>query len=179
MSLPATAAVSARCDVCGIPVDAEPFDVFGSVSEDAGNLPRRGEQKTLASFQLHAQYCGVLTSFAQFTNIFADDNTRILTPGYEWRILQNGKPLFPYNSIRMIVNPWGYNCFTFVARLDENARVEIAIRKDGSSAGAGGTPPIRHFAGRLIGRYWYNRTFGAETGPRRLAAHISDPLTEV
>ena len=85
----------------------------------------------LASFQLHPQYCGVLTYFSQYTDLYARDNTQILTPGFEWIILQNGKPVFPYTRLEMIVNPWGYNCLPVLVRLDENARVEFVIRNRG------------------------------------------------
>ena len=52
---------------CNIPVDAECFDASSFIT----TLPARGEQSVLASFQLHPQYCGVLTHFAQFTDDFA------------------------------------------------------------------------------------------------------------
>jgi len=170
---------------CGIPVDADYFDVSGFVGDvrvdisgqpqqdpfalyklqAPESLPRRGEQKVLASFQLHPQYCGVLTHFAQFTDLYARDVSQILTPGFEWLILQNGKPVFPYIRLEMIVNPWGCNCLPVVIRLDENARLEFVIRnrsiRDEVLAPVqGATYPIRVFAGRIMGRYWYNESFG-------------------
>jgi len=169
---------------CGIPVDADYFDVSGFVGDvrvdisgqpqdpfalyklqAPESLPRRGEQKVLASFQLHPQYCGVLTHFAQFTDLYARDVSQILTPGFEWLILQNGKPVFPYIRLEMIVNPWGCNCLPVVIRLDENARLEFVIRnrsiRDEDLAPVqGATYPIRVFAGRIMGRYWYNESFG-------------------
>jgi len=171
---------------CGIPVDADYFDVSGFVgsvtvdidgqSEDPfefyrlqalESLPRRGEQKVLASFQLHPQYCGVLTHFAQFTDLYTRDERQILTPGFEWLILQNGKPVFPYIRLEMIVNPWGCNCLPVVIRLDENARLEFVIRNRsirdedlGLVKDTEPTYPIRAFAGRIMGRYWYNESFG-------------------
>ena len=170
-------------------MDAEYFDVSGFVGRELREveiddtsvdlvafdlkqpeeLPRRGEQKVLASFQLHPQYCGVLTHFSQYTDLYARDNSQILTPGFEWVILQNGKPLFPYMRLEMIINPWGYNCLPVLVRLDENARVEIAIRnravKDENLVAQQSPPtrpnyPIRAFAGRIMGRYWYNESFG-------------------
>ena len=181
-----------HCVICGIPVDAECFDVSGVVGSELRRieldgepldfftdfgvslpepLPRRGEQKILASFQLHPQYCGVLTYFAQFTDLYAIDNSRIQTPGFEWLILQNGKPVFPYTRLEMIINPWAYNCLPISIRLDENAKVEFVIRNrsikdedlekstDGST-GKSPRYPIRVFGGRLVGRYWYNEVFG-------------------
>jgi hypothetical protein len=190
------------CVICGIPLDAEYFDVSGFVGKvrteideidteadkpvkvlvnpfeafgltPPEGLPPRGEQRVLASFQLHPQYCGVLTYFSQYTDLYARDNTQILTPGFEWIILQNGKPVFPYTRLDMIVNPWGYNCLPVLVRLDENARVEFVIRNRGikdddlkERPQTGNQPPlpprypIRAFAGRIMGRYWYNDSFG-------------------
>jgi hypothetical protein len=165
------------CVICGIPVDAEYFDVSGFVGEAqfeiAGTphdpfkfydlpppekLPRRGERMVLASFQLHPQYCGMLTYFSQYTDLYAKDKIQILTPGFEWIILQNGKPVFPYMRLEMIVNPWGFNCLPILVRLDENARVEFVIRN--RSISDLGAYPIKSFAGRIMGRYWYNEIFG-------------------
>jgi hypothetical protein len=165
---------------CGIPLDAEYFDVSGFVGTaltEIGNvlgdpfegfyptppaeLPPRGEQRVLASFQLHPQYCGVLTYFSQYTDLYARDNTQIRTPGFEWIILQNGKPIFPYTRLDMIVNPWGYNCLPILVRLDENARVEFIIRNRGIKVNDPQKEyPIHAFAGRIMGRYWYNDSFG-------------------
>jgi len=161
------------CTICGIPLDAEYFDVSGFVGDgvavdtfrDFGlqlpnPLPRHGEQVVLASFQLHPQYCGVLTYFSQYTDLYVKDNTLILTPGFEWSILQNGKPMFPYTRLEAIVNPWGYNCLPVLVRLDENARVEFVLRNRAVSDTKLNDYPIRAFAGRIMGRYWYNDSFG-------------------
>jgi hypothetical protein len=144
------------CVMCGIPLDAEYFDVSGFVPE--GEIPGRGGQKVLASFQLHPQYCGVLTYFSQYTDSYARDNEKIQTPGYEWLILQSGKPVFPYTRLDLIVNPWGYNCLPVAVRLDEEAKVEFVLRN--RSASNGGGDGIKAFAGRIMGRYWYNSSFG-------------------
>lgn len=135
---------------CNIPADAECFDASGFIT----TLPPRGEQSVLASFQLHPQYCGVLTHFAQFTDLYAQNPVNIDTPGLEWLILQNGKPIFPYIRLEMIVNPWGCNCLPVLIRLDENAKVEFVIRN------VAGPTNIRKVAGRIMGRYWYNSGFG-------------------
>jgi hypothetical protein len=137
--------------ICGIPVDAECFDASGFITE----VPPRSEQRVLASFQLHPQYCGVLTHFAQFTDRYAASPTNILTPGFEWIILQNGKPVFPYIRLEMIINPWGCNCLPVLIRLDENAKVEFIIRNVSNT-----TSDIKILAGRIMGRYWYNASFG-------------------
>ena len=114
----------------------------------------------LASFQLHPQYCGVLTYFSQYTDLYVGDNTQILTPGFEWSILQSGKPMFPYTRLETIVNPWGYNCLPVLVRLDENARVEFVLRNRGIRDNDLPNYPIKAFAGRIMGRYWYNDSFG-------------------
>jgi hypothetical protein len=177
----ATVLENERAFSCNIPIDADYFDVSGIVGaipreataiDSFGNdeqqsrliklqtLPPTGEQRLLASFQLHPQYCGVLTHFAQFTDLYARDASQILTPGFEWAILQNGKPLFPYIRLEMIVNPWGCNCLPVVVRLDENARLEFVIRNRSVSEPELKNYPIKVFAGRLMGRYWYNSSFG-------------------
>src|SRR5262245_52014318 len=154
------------CLICGIPLDAEYFDVSGFVgagmpadpSLQLGAIPSRGEQVVLASFQLHPQYCGALTYFSQYTDAYAGDNRNILTPGFEWIITQNGKPVFPYTRLEMIVNPWGCNCLPVAVRLDENAKVEFILRNRSISKLT--KYPIKAFAGRIMGRYWYNEIFG-------------------
>jgi hypothetical protein len=68
-------------------------------------------------------------------------------------------------------------------RLDENARVEFVIRNRGikddalqeipQSPQSPESPepplppryPIRTFAGRIMGRYWYNDSFGGRIRP--------------
>ena len=187
-----------RCVICGIPLDAEFFDVSGLIGKPLGkrpgdealvdpfgdfrefepiaDLPRRGEQKVLATFQLHVQYCGAITYFSQYTDLYMRDNSQIQTPGFEWLIIQNGKPVFPYTRLERIINPWGYNCFPIFIRLDENAKVEFVIRnrsvpderldKDKYPMDKDKYPmdkhkyPIKAFAGRIMGRYWYNDVFG-------------------
>jgi len=161
------------CTICGIPLDAEYFDVSGFVGTGEAvdqfqnfdlqlpaSLPRRGEQVVLASFQLHPQYCGVLTYFSQYTDLFVRDNTQILTLGFEWSILQSGKPVFPYTRLESVVNPWGFNCLPVLVRLDENARVEFVLRNRGIKDTDLARYPIKAFAGRIMGRYWYNDSFG-------------------
>lgn len=156
-------------------------DLFEDFKIQFEELPRRGEQKVLASFQLHPQYCGVLTHFAQYTDLYARNNSQLFTPGFEWMILQNGKPLFPYTRLEFIINPWGNNCLPVAVRLDENARVDFVIRNrsvndtdlqavfDPLTGQLVTAPkyPIRAFAGRIMGRYWYNESFGGRARPWR------------
>lgn len=154
-----------RYDTCGVPVDAEYFDVSGFLKED--QLPRKGERAVLASFQIHPQYCGALECFIQFTDLFAFDNSQVETPGLEWIILRNGQPLFPYNKVESIVNPWGYAYHSFLIRLDENAKVEFVIFNRDFDFFLFGQPDetieenaIGKVGGRLLGRYWYNEKYG-------------------
>ena len=136
--------------ICSIPADAKCFDASGLVEE----IPPKGEQRVLASFQLHPQYCGVLTHFAQFTDRYALSPANIDTPGLEWSILQNGQPLFPYLRLEMIINPWGCNCLPVLIRLDENSKIEFIVRNVNSITN------VQRVAGRIMGRYWYNSSFG-------------------
>jgi hypothetical protein len=160
--------INNHCAICGVPHDAEYFDVSGFVGKEKpgicspqpDTIPVRGEQVVLASFQLHPQYCGALTYFSQYTDLYAKSPENILTPGFEWIITQNGKPVFPYTRLDMIVNPWGYNCLPVFVRLDENARVEFILRNRSISDLS--EYPIKSFAGRIMGRYWYNEIFGGK-----------------
>ncbi len=147
--------MSACCDVCGIPLDAEWFDESGFVTTP--DLPPPGERAMLAGFQLHSQYCGVLSWFAQFTDAYAIDNSQVATPGLEWIIMRNGQPLFPYHNLESIVNPWGYGGTTFSVRLDENARVELFIHNRAFDYEAS---EVTQVGGRIMGQYWYNAAFG-------------------
>lgn len=139
------------------------FSGSGRKNEDDLSLPLCGEHRVLTSFQLNPQYCGILTYFAQYTDLYARDNSQILTPGFEWLILQNGKRVFPYTQLEMIVNPWGNNCLPVTIRLDEHAKVEFVLRNRSVKDGDIPAYPIRAFAGRLVGRYWYNEIYGGRT----------------
>lgn len=142
------------CDFCGIPLDAEYFDEAGFI--DSEKL-RAGERAVLARFQVHPQYCGVLQCFSQFSDAYARDNSEARTPGLIWMILRNGQPVAPYHRIQSIVNPWGYGSYGFQIRLDENALVELVVHRDGCI-----DEDIEVIGGRIMGRYWYNRAYGAE-----------------
>jgi len=140
------------CPICGIPADADFFDDANIVE-----VPEKGRQVVLAKFQLPDQYCGILEYFAQFTNLHATKNDQIATPGLEWIILRNGQPLAPYIKFELIVNPWGFNNYPVAIRLDENARVEFILRNRAFDKSGG---LIEKVAGRIRGRYWYNRVYG-------------------
>lgn len=150
-----TSATSSRqsvCSMCGIPLDSQYFD--DSKVEDA---PKLGEERLLARFQLPPQYCGVLEYFAQFTNAHGKDPSRIHTPGLQWLILINKRPLYPYTNVDRIINPWGNGSFQVSIRLDDNATVEFRVRRISDQA-----PEVEIVAGRIVGRYWYNTSYGDE-----------------
>jgi hypothetical protein len=149
-------AAPALCSACGVPFDAQYFDVSNVFQK-----PSSGETVTLAEFKLPPQYCGVLEYFAQFTDAYALNNSLIETPDVEWSILADGSPLFPYLSIRHIINPWGQGSFPVAVRLPEGATIKFIAR--GVIAATTSPPPpiqIKRVAGRLLGRFWYSATSG-------------------
>jgi hypothetical protein len=146
--------VSGLCTACGIPLDAQYFD-DSSVTEP----PDVGSELVLARFELPAQYCGLLQNFSQFTDLHGRDLANVLTPGLEWRILLNSRALFPYVSLRHIVNPWGFGGFPVNIRLDEASIVELVVRGVVDNQ-AGLAQPIRLVGGRILGRFWYNASYG-------------------
>src|SRR5262252_1482987 len=144
---PAFEAAPALCSACGVPFDAQFFDV-----SSVARKPNPGETATLAEFQSPPQYCGVLEYFAQFTDAYAVNNALIETPDVEWSILADGSPLFPYLSVRYIVNPWGGGAFPVAVRLPEGATIKFVAR-----GVVGATPStVTKVGGRLLGRYWYS-----------------------
>lgn len=148
----------ALCPRCGAPVDSEYFDESG-----LADAPEPGRRVVLARFELRPQHCGVLEYIAQFTDLFACDCKQIETPGIEWAILENNRPLYPYLGLRWILNPWGYGSFPVAIRLSENAVVEFVVRGIGSVAGE---PKVAKVGGRILGRFWYNPEYGhAASGP--------------
>ena len=108
---------------------------------------------------MHPQYCGVLQCFSQFTDAYARDNSEARTPGLAWMIVRNDQPVAPYHRIESIVNPWGYGSYGFQLRLDENAKIELVVHNRSFEF----HDDIETIGGRIMGRYWYNRAFGAET----------------
>ncbi|MGH9957140.1 MAG: hypothetical protein ACREBC_08415 [Pyrinomonadaceae bacterium] len=154
---------SALCFNCGIPLDAKYFDESGVVvifSDKPGEevVLEAGTEVVLARFELSPQYCGVLEYFAQFTDQYETDSSKIKTDGLEWVIVSNGHPLYPYVKLDRIVNPWGNGSFQIAIRLDEGATIEFVVRLlRRSSADLG----ITLVGGRIVGRYWYNTAYGA------------------
>ena len=147
------------CAACGIPVDSQYFD-----DSSVQPAPAIGEELVLARFDLPAQYCGVLQYFSQFTDAFGVDASKIATPNIEWKILVNSHALFPYINLRRIVNPWGYGSYPVNIRLDENSTVELVARgviDDGTLTGTGGRQCTSTLVGgRIVGRIWYNASYG-------------------
>jgi hypothetical protein len=149
----ATGTPQAACTVCGIPPDSEYFDESGDAEP-----PSPGKAVVLARFELPPQHCGVLEYFSQFTDLHAQNASQIRTPGLEWRILSNNRPLYPYIRLNRIVNPWGYGSFPIALRLDENSVIEFVVRGV-SSEDSGSGDVITTVAGRIVGRYWYNTAY--------------------
>jgi hypothetical protein len=117
--------------------------------------PDVGREAPLARFELPPQYCGVLEYFSQFTDEHAIDSSKIETPGLQWVILVNNRPLYPYLNLDRIVNPWGYGSFQLVIRLDESATVEFRVRRINNQASG-----VNKVGGRIMVRYWYNVAYG-------------------
>lgn len=145
------------CHLCGIPVDAGFFDE--STVQDA---PQSGEERVLARYQLHRNYCGLLLYFAQFTNRYASDPAQVRTPGYQWQIRCDGQPRDPYLTFDRIINPWGLSGFPIALRLDAGCVVEFVVRGNGDDEDL----PLTKVGGRILGRYWYNTLYGG--APHRL-----------
>lgn len=138
------------CAICGIPMDSEHFDDSGVAA-----APGIGGEVTLARFELPPQYCGVLEYFSQFTDEHAKDSSKIETPGLQWLILSNNRPLYPYLNLDRIVNPWGYGSFQVSIRLDDSATIEFVVRHVSNQA-----HDVKKVGGRIVGRYWYNTVYG-------------------
>jgi hypothetical protein len=149
-----TSIAGGMCSICGIPLDAEYFDASSVVP-----MPGPGGDVVLARFELPPQYCGLLNYFSQFTDLYGKDNSQIETPGLEWLLLMNNRPLFPYLNLDRIVNPWGYCSFPVNLRLDDSATIEFVVRNIGGGTAANGET-IKRVGGRIMGRYWYNTIYG-------------------
>jgi hypothetical protein len=152
------------CHICGIPSDAGFFDesnIFQlAVNGSPGTKLDEGQELVLASYELHRNYCGVLMSFAQFTDQAVGNSPEFRTPGYRWQIRCNGQPRDPYLSFDYILNPWGYGGMPVQLRLEEGCVVELVVRN------VGGGSVLTHIGGRITGRYWYNTVYGG--APNRL-----------
>ena len=141
------------CNACGMPLDSQYFD-----DSSVEPKPEPGEEIVLARFDLPAQYCGVLQYFAQFTDVFARFPAEIKTPEIEWKLLVNNHALFPYINLTHIVNPWGYGAYPINIRLDENSSIELVARRVVPTEVI--TRPVKTVGGRIMGRFWYNASYG-------------------
>ena len=144
------------CSNCGLPRDYEHFDESGFA-----DTPAPGRNVVLARFELPQQYCGLLENFSQFTDLLGRDLGQVETPGLQWIITVNNRPLYPYVNLDHIVNPWGWGSFGVSIRLDENATVEFVVRNLDYSGPAGSE--IKRIGGRIVGRFWYNPAYGDAT----------------
>jgi hypothetical protein len=147
---------SALCANCGLPRDYDHFDESGIAP-----TPGIGSEVLLAHFELPPQYCGMFENFSQFTDQQMRDLSQIETPGLQWRILVNNRPLYPYIKLEHIVNPWGYGSFPVAIRLDENATVEFLVRNVSYNVSTGDR--INKVGGRIVGRYWFNPAYSDAT----------------
>lgn len=146
------------CHICGIPADASYFD-DSSLDIAPSNA---GEERVLAKYKLHPNYCGVLQYFAQFTDAYATTPVAVETPELEWQIRSDGQPLAPWLTFRRIINPWGLSGFPVHVRLRESCLLEFVVRfvRTGPIILLATTPPVTVVGGRLLGRYWYSTVFG-------------------
>jgi hypothetical protein len=140
---------------CGVPIDCQYFDTSNIVP-----LPTVGGTVVLARVELPAQYCGMLEYFSQFSDLFSRDPSEVLTAGLLWQIRSNGQPLSPYNQLNAILNPWGFGSFQLAIRLQEGAVLELIARRVGEIVASPGKQ-LNLIGGRLVGRYWYNATYGS------------------
>jgi hypothetical protein len=164
MNSAGVAGTVSTCAICGVPVDAQYFD-----DSSIAAAPALGREVVLARFQLHPEYCGVLEYFAQYTDAFARDGSQILTPGLEWSLLWNRRPLSPYLRFDRLLNPWGYGSFPIAIRLAQNALIELVVKR--ARAAEGSDVAIDRVGGRLLGRYWYDAQYGGvESGIGRRRA---------
>ena len=143
------------CSACGIPLDSLYFDESSVVAAPSVT----GDEVVLARFELPAQYCGILQHFSQFSDAFGDNFRDIQTPTIEWKLLVNNHALFPYINLRHIVNPWGYGSYPVNIRLDEDSTIELVARRV-TAIGSLPNPTINVIGGRIMGRFWYNASYG-------------------
>lgn len=145
------------CQVCGISVDTGYFDVANNFQPPPTSV---GEEKELARYELHPQYCGTLLYFAQYAE---EQGRQVIshTPGYEWLILCNNQPRAPYLPTSLILNPWGYNALPIQLRLEEGCMLRFVVRRVAATE-----QPLSRVGGRLLGRSWYNTIYGGT--PNRL-----------
>lgn len=146
------------CERCGLATDARHFDASGVVA-----LPAPGREALLARVELTPQYCGVLELFSQYTDAHARDAGAIETPGLQWLILVNRQVLAPYLDVQHILNPWGFGSFQILTRLPGGATLEFVVRRH---LGANALPGLARVGGRLVGRSWYDASYGGRIPAR-------------
>ena len=151
------------CERCGLAADARHFDASGVVA-----LPAPGREALLARVELSPQYCGVLEFFSQYTDAHARDAGAIETPGLQWLILVNRQVLAPYLDLQHILNPWGFGSFQILTRLPDGATLEFVVRR---RLGANALAGVSRVGGRLVGRSWYDASFGGRLAGR--TGHVS------
>jgi hypothetical protein len=146
------------CPICDIPADASYFDDSSIVAAPSTD----GQEVVLAKFDLHANYCGELQYFAQFTDTFATDPAEVVTPKLQWQIRSDGQPLAPWLTFDRIINPWGLSGFPLHIRLREGTLLEFVVRfrDPGVIVEFATAKPVNVVGGRLLGRFWYNPIFG-------------------
>ena len=147
-----------ECHICGIPADASYFDDSSIV-----DVPKAGDEVVLAKYALHANYCGELQYFAQFTDAYAENPAEVSTPNLKWQLRSDGQPLAPWLTFDRIINPWGLTGFPIHIRLREGCLLEFVVRFIGSRFLASSSIPVTRVTrvgGRLVGRFWYNPAFG-------------------
>ncbi|HKY46084.1 MAG TPA: hypothetical protein VJM50_23540 [Pyrinomonadaceae bacterium] len=152
---PAIETTTGLCASCGIPVDSQYFDESSVVEVPTAT----GDEVVLARFELPPQYCGVLQYFSQFTDALGINFANVQTPTIEWKVLVNNHALFPYINLRHVVNPWGFGSYPVNIRLDEDSIVELVARRV-QQIGALPNPVISVIGGRIVGRFWYNASYG-------------------
>lgn len=159
-----------RCVRCAVPLDARPFDDSG-----LARAPAVGDFVVLARFTLPPEYCGILDHFTQYTDVHAQSPVQLGTPGLQWILRVNGRPLDPYLNLRRIVNPWGGFALPLGVRLDDSAVVELVVRGVVPLAGTPGDPLPQELStgdpanpafvgGRIVGRHWYDASYGRAGG---------------
>jgi hypothetical protein len=149
------------CARCGLHADSSYFDESSIVP-----LPETGREVVLAHFELPPQYCGVLEYFSQFTNLLAVNPAAVETTGLDWTVLSDGRPLAPYLRFDRILNPWGFGSFQIALRLEESVTVQLVARNRAYTPPAAG-PGIDRIGGRIVGRYWYDASYGDVGRARR------------
>lgn len=149
--------MTAVCHACGAPADAGVFDRSAIVTAPANP----GDEEVLARFELHRNYCGQLLYFSQFTDRYAADPKNVRTPGYRW-LIRDPQGL-TYLAVDHVVNPWGMSGFPLEIRLEQGTALEFVLQNVGAVPGSPGY--LSEAGGRLVGRFWYDASYGGAPNP--------------